>query len=189
MISLKFALPYVLLLAYAAKISAFDADECDVFVFRTQEDALWHCGAKLPGESGNLDESLYCDHSLDGLTYPFAWASDHPDDWCNFMVSTVRQENEDHYPLTPDININDTPGPNKWFFSTLVDWGCYMVENDQVVASYLVDSKNGQHASTSIEQCERKMNYFDYWNMNSAIRDEKWTGAVPATSKLQLNFH
>jgi len=53
--------------------------------------------------------SLYCDHSQGDGNWPFAWASDHPDDWCDFMVSTVRQNNEDHYELTPEINFNDTP--------------------------------------------------------------------------------
>ena len=85
-----------------ATVHSFDAEKCDVYVFRTAESALWHCGAQLPAEQDNDWTSLYCDHSQGDGSYPFAWASDHPDDWCDFMISTVRKSNEDHYPLTPD---------------------------------------------------------------------------------------
>ena len=167
-------------------VFAFDAKECDVYVFRTQENALWHCGAQLPAEPDNQWTHLYCDHSMnDQNAWPFAWASDHPDDWCDFMISTVRAGNEDHYPLTTNIDINDTPGPNKYFFSTLVDWGCYMVDDATatVTASYLVDSSNGNHASTTTDECVRTKNYFDYWNLNEQIRNVQWAGHVPDASK------
>merc|ERR1719410_623114 len=102
MISLKAALGYVLLLATSVKVSAFDADRCDVYVFRTTTNALWHCGAPLPGEPWNQWTALYCDHNIGGDQFwPYAWASNHPDDWCAFMINTVRQANEDHYALTP----------------------------------------------------------------------------------------
>ena len=95
-------------------VDGFDADKSDVFVFRTQENALWHCGARLPAPKDNEWTALYCEHSqgdylLPNGQWPFAWASNHPNDWCDFMVSTVRQTNEDHYPLTPEISINETP--------------------------------------------------------------------------------
>jgi choice-of-anchor A domain-containing protein len=162
-------------------VHGFDAQKCDVYVFRTQENALWHCGSKLPGEQGDRPwESLYCDHSMgDQDTYPFAWASDHPDDWCQFMISTVRQTNEDHYPLTPEVEINMTPGPNKYFLSTLVDWGCYVVENGVTTEAYLIDSRKGEHASTVTQQCDRSVDYFNYWNLHPNIRDVQWTGSVP----------
>lgn len=188
MISFKSALAFVLLLATSSKVAAFDAAECDVYVFRTQENALWHCGQRLPGESFNEWTSLYCDHSQGDEQWPWAWASDHPDDWCAFMIATVRQEHEDSYPLTENINITDTPGPNTWFFSTLVDWGCYMIENEgtpeaYTSASYLVNSRAGEHASDCTQQCERTINYFDYWNLHENIRDEKWWGDVPVQCK------
>lgn len=160
-------------------VVGFDAAQCDVYVFRTIENALWHCGSRLPSEENNEWTSLYCDHSQGDGSWPFAWASDHPDDWCAFMISTVRQNNEDHYPLTPDIDIEETPGPNKYFLSTLVDWGCYMVENGVTIEAYLVNSKNKEHASIVNNQCERKYNYFDYWNLNEQIRDIQWMGNVP----------
>jgi len=159
-------------------VHGFDANLCDVYVFRTQENALWHCGEKLPAEPDNEWTSLYCDHSQGDESSPFAWASDHPDDWCDFMISTVRQTNEDHYPLTPEVNINETPGPNKYFFSTLVDWGCYMVEDGVTTEAYLVDSREGGHASTVYEQCERTNNVFDYWNLAETIRNVQWAGHV-----------
>lgn len=184
MISLKSALAYVLLLAASAGVSAFDASKCDVYVFRTEENALWHCGAKLPGESWNHWTSLYCDHSLqEPNAWPFAWASNHPDDWCDFMVSTVRAaDEEDAYPLTPAIDINDTPGPNVWTFSAIKDWGCYMVENGVTTESYIVKSQEGEHASTVNEMCPRSINYFDYWNLHSAIRNLVWYGHLPEES-------
>jgi len=105
--------------------------------------------------------------------WPFAWASDHPDDWCAFMVNTVRQSNEDHYALTPEVGINETPGPNIWNLRTMVDWSCYVVENGET-ESYRVDSRAGEHASTVTEQCDREIGYFNYWTLNSAIRDIAW---------------
>jgi len=179
MISLKSALAYVLLLGASSNVSAFDAKECDAYVFRTQENALWHCGEKLPGETWDKWTALYCDHTQGDSVYPFAWAAFQPDDWCKFMVNTVREQNEDHYDLVPNIGINETPGPNAYSFSTIVDWGCYMVDDDRTTASYLVNSRAGQHASDVTEQCEREKNYFDYWNLNAAIRNTKWWGEVP----------
>lgn len=162
-----------------ATVHSFDAEKCDVYVFRTAESALWHCGAQLPAEPTNQWTSLYCDHSQGDGSYPFAWASDHPDDWCDFMISTVRKSNEDHYPLTPEIDFKDTPGPNKYWFSTLVDWGCYVVEGGVTTEAYLVDAKNGQHASTVTNQCQRANNYFDYWNLDEQIRGLQWMGHIP----------
>jgi choice-of-anchor A domain-containing protein len=186
MISLKSALAFVLLLASSTKVSAFDQSQCDVYVFRTSENALWHCGGRLPYESVADQTSLYCDHDIGNLVnyLPFVWAADFSDDWCNFMVTTVRQSNEDHYNLTPDIGINETPGPNKWTFQTIVDWGCYFVEGDVTTASYLVDSRGGEHASTVTEQCDRTKNYFDYWNLDQSFRSGKWWGDIPA-----LDYH
>jgi hypothetical protein len=186
MISLKSALAFVLLLASSTKVSAFDQSQCDVYVFRTSENALWHCGGRLPYESVADQTSLYCDHDIGNLVnyLPFVWAADFSDDWCNFMVTTVRQSNEDHYNLTPDIGINETPGPNKWTFQTIVDWGCYFVEGDVTTASYLVDSRGGEHASTVTEQCDRTKNYFDYWNLDQSFRSGKWWGDIPALGKL-----
>jgi len=194
MISLKAALGYVLLLATSVKVSAFDANTCDVFVFRTTENALWHCGPALPAEPWNQWTSLYCDHANGDNSWPFAWASNHPDDWCAFMVNTVRQSNEDHYALTPDIGINETPGPNIYSFQSIVDWGCYKVENGVTTESYLVDSRAGEHASTVHTQCPRSMNYFDYWMLFPEVRNADWhpnasndiwypgwTGFVPET--------
>ena len=199
MISLKAALSYVLLVATTVTVSAFDSSRCDVFVFRTTENALWHCGPPLPGESWNPWTALYCDHSVGDNYWPFAWASDHPDDWCDFMVSTVRETDEDHYALTPDIGINETPGPNVWHLQTLVDWGCYVVEDGVTTEAYIVDSRNGEHASMVTDQCARTMNYFDYWILNDQIRNLPWhtestgttwypgyTGFVPADGKLFL---
>lgn len=184
MISFKIALGYVLLLAASVKVSAFEADKCDVFVFRTQENALWHCGDKLPADiPAEWWTSKYCDHSMaEPNQWPFAWASNHPDDWCDFMISTVRRTNEDHYPLSPKIGINDTPGPNVWFFSTLVDWGCYVVEDGKTTESYLVNSRAGEHASTVNQQCSRTMNYFDYFSMSASIRNLQWSGHLTPTS-------
>jgi len=182
MISLKLGIACAVFLTSLIQISAFDANRCDVYVFRTSEGALWHCGEKLPADESS-SKSMYCDHSHNDGTHPFAWASDHPDDWCDFMVATVRQANEDHHPLTPFIDLEDTPSPNVWFFTTLVDWGCYVVENGRTTESYLVDSQNGQHASTTTEQCVRDMNYFDYWNLYEGIRDMTWWGHVPDLCK------
>lgn len=185
MISLKSALAFVLLLASSAKISAFETDECDVYVFRTSENALWHCGERLPAEPTNQWTSLYCDHDIGDLVsyLPFVWAADSPNDWCNFMITTVRKGDQDHYNLTPEIGINETPGPNKWTFQTIVDWGCYTVEGlgDAAIttSAYLVDSRNGEHASDVTEQCTRDKNYFDYWNLDSQFRDGQWWGDVP----------
>lgn len=174
MISVKAALGYVLLLATAARVSAFDASKCTQFVFRSSENALWHCGEPLPGEPDNQWTARYCDHSSGGTVTPFAWASDHPNDWCAFMIATVRQSNEDHFPLTPEVDITDTPGPNVWFLRTLVEWSCYVVENDVTVEAYHVDSAAGEHASTVTEQCERTQNYFDYWVLFPAIQNLGW---------------
>ena len=173
-----------------ATVHSFDAEKCDVYVFRTAESALWHCGAQLPAEPTNEWTSLYCDHSQGDGSYPFAWASDHPDDWCDFMISTVRKSNEDHYPLTPEIDFKDTPGPNKYWFSTLVDWGCYVVKDGVTTEAYLVDAKNGQHASTVTNQCQRSNNYFDYWNLDEQIRGLQWMGHIPdkgTTVKIHFN--
>jgi len=161
-------------------VHGFDATQCDVYVFRTAENALWHCGEKLPAEPTNEWTSLYCDHSQGDGSNLFAWASDHPDDWCDFMISTVRQ-NADVYPLTPDVTINQTPGPNKYFFAALVDWGCYMVEDGVTTESYLVDSRGGKHATDSTEQCIRENNYFDYWNLDASFRDFQFMGHVPGS--------
>ena len=185
--SLSTAVALLLLASNIVNVSAFDAKDCDVYVFRTQENALWHCGNQLPAESNGW-QHLYCDHSLgEANTWPFAWASDHPDDWCDFMISTVRTSNEDHYQLTPAININETPGPNKNWFSKLVDWGCYMIEEENGVTktteAYIVDSRHGKHASTTTEQCELTSNYFDYWNLAEPIRNLKWAGHIPDASK------
>jgi len=158
-------------------VHGFDATKCDVYVFRTAENALWHCGDMLPAEPDNQWTSLYCDHSQGDGSYLFAWASDHPDDWCDFMISTVR-ENADVYPLTPKVTINETPGPNKFFFSALVDWGCYMVEDGVTTEAYLVDSRSGQHAKDTTEQCTREKTYFDYWNLDASFRDYSWMGHV-----------
>jgi len=194
MISLKATLSYVLLLAASAKVSAFDANQCDTFVFRTQENALWHCGEQLPAETYNQWTSLYCDHSQgDANAWLFPWAALFPIDWCNFMINTVRQSNEDHYALTPEIGINETPGPNIYTFAAIVDWGCYMVENGVTTEAYLVDSRNGQHASSVNQQCTREKNYFDYWNLAASIRNlgwqnddgswhPGWTGDIPPVS-------
>jgi len=185
MISWKLALGCVLLLSSSAKISAFDAQDCDAYVFRTQENALWHCGDKIPEEPSiqwgdQWMGAWYCDHSMgEEGDKPWAWASKHPDDWCDFMIATVRGDNEDHYPLTEKIGLAETPGPNQWEFSAMVDWGCYMVDNGEVTASYLVDSKNGKHASTTTEQCKRtpeENNYFDEWSLDQAIRHTKVFG-------------
>jgi len=163
-------------------VQGFDATQCDVYVFRTQENALWHCGATLPSEPDNQWTSLYCDHNqhpADG-DYLFAWASDHPDDWCDFMIATVRQS-ADVYPLTEDVQFNETPGPNTWYLSALVDWGCYMTENGVTTQAYLVDSSAGKHAIDTTEQCTRTENYFDYWNLDASFRDsvQGWMGHVP----------
>jgi len=185
MISLKAALGYVLLLASTVKVSAFDTDICDVFVFRTTENALWHCGAPLPGETWNEWTALYCDHTQGTNVHTYAWASDHPDDWCQFMVATVRGVDEDHYPLTPDVGINETPGPNIWALQFLVDWGCYKVETingvTQTTEAYLVNSGNGEHASDVTEQCVRENNYYDYWNLYQEVQHAPWHSNQDAT--------
>lgn len=165
----------MLLAATTVKIAAFDAEDCGTFVFRTTEGALWHCGDPLPGEATNEWTALYCEHSVVG-TDPlnFAWASDHPDDWCTFLVSTVRQSNEDHYALTPEVGINETPGPNVYSLQTIVDWSCYVVEDGVTTEAYLVDSRNGEHASSVDTMCDRSMNYFDYWILEEEIRNIMW---------------
>ena len=125
MTSLRSALVFALLFATSTKVAAFDAEECDVYVFRTQEDALWHCGARLP-------DSQYCDHKLDDdpPKWAWTWPSDYPDDLCKFMIATV---------------VNDSPPPTPdTFASTLVDWGCYMVEAEIITAAYLVNSTAGE---------------------------------------------
>jgi hypothetical protein len=90
------------------------------------------------------------------------------------MVNTVMQTNEDHYALTPQIGINETPGPNSWFLRTLVDWGCYVVEDGVTTEAYRVDSRAGEHASTVTEQCIREMKYFDYWNLFADVQHSPW---------------
>jgi hypothetical protein len=182
MISLKAALSSVLLAATTVKIAAFDANICTSFVFRTTENALWHCGPPLPGETWNEWTALYCDHTFGDNVWPFAWASDHPDDWCTFMISTVRESNEDHYALTPEVGINETPGPNVYDLQTIVDWGCYVVENGITTEAYRVDSRNGEHASLITEQCERTMNYFDYWILSPSIRNIPWHSDATMTT-------
>lgn len=175
-----------------ANVEAFDGKQCSVYVFRSEEGALWHCGEKLPEVSFN--HSLYCDHAQgDYLIDPktnlettnFAWAPFVPDDWCDFLISTVRVKDEDVYALTKDqnITITDTPGPNPGEFSKILDWGCYVVDpvTKTTTESYLVDSRNGFHASTTTEQCNRTMSYFDYGEMHSAIKDLNWWGHVPST--------
>jgi len=168
--------------AFAVSISGvqgFDASRCDAYVFRTSENALWHCGPQLPSEPDNEWTSLYCDHSQGDANWVFAWASNHPDDWCDFMIATVRQNNEDHYPLTPGVAFEETPGPNIYAFEHLVDYGCYVVENGVTTEAYLVNSRAGEHASTVTEQCNREYNYFDYWTLNEQIRGLQWMGHVP----------
>ena len=196
---------YLLLLLAAAiststvTVSAFDANQCSVFVFRTDDNKLWHCGDKLPGDYNEWMAS-YCDHNqgadlnVPSHKEPFAWASHHPDDWCDFMIATVRQntagstDKEDQYPLTPYISIENTPGPTKDKFHPIVDWGCYMVDMTQGVrgvttASYLVDSRKGEHASTVHQQCQRTTNYFDYWGMDANVRNLKWWGHLTDVGK------
>ena len=180
MISLKSELSLVLLLATSAKVAAFDSKKCDVYVFRTHENALWHCGEKLPETDGT---SLYCDHSQGDGSWPWPWASNHANDWCKFMISTVWGQDEGHYSLTPEIDYNDTPGPNIYVLEKMTDWGCYMVEDGVVTESYLVDSRQGKVASDVNDQCDRVTNYFDYQNMHPAIRDIQWSGATPDTGK------
>lgn len=158
----------LLALVHTPSAFGFDADKCDVYVFRTSENALWHCGSKLPGDS------LYCDHSMgDNNAWPFPWASNHPDDWCDFMIATVR--NGDTFPLTPQVEYKETPGPNIWWLSPLLDWGCYIVEDGVTTESYLVDP-SVEHAPSVTQQCDRTMDYFNYWNMHVDIRDLKWWG-------------
>jgi len=178
MISLKSALSLVLLLATSAKVAAFDSKKCAVYVFRTHENALWHCGEKLPETDGT---SLYCDHSQEDGTSPWPWASNHANDWCKFMISTVWGQDEGHYSLTPEIDYTDTPGPNVYVMETMTDWGCYMVEDGVVTESYLVDSRQGKVASDVNDQCDRVTNYFDYQNMHPHIRDIQWSGDTPDT--------
>lgn len=183
---LQWALAILLVASSAPETAeAFDANKCDAFVFRTVENALWHCGKPIPSDT---DDGLYCDHSQGyPNVWPFAWKSDHPDDWCHFMVATVRAgvtgspETEDHYPLTPEVDLSKTPGPNIYFWSTIVDWGCYILDDakEKVVEAYLVDSQKGKHASTTNIQCQRTQNYFNYWVLHSAIRDLKWWGEIP----------
>lgn len=106
----------LLALVHTPSAFGFDADKCDVYVFRTSENALWHCGSKLPGDS------LYCDHSMgDNNAWPFPWASNHPDDWCDFMIATVR--NGDTFPLTPQVEYKETPGPNIWWLFAVTRLG------------------------------------------------------------------
>ena len=163
---MRLALAFALLFATKVVV-AFEPEHCDVYVFRTQEDALWHCGARLP------DDSQYCDHKVDDdpPKWAWTWPSDYPDDLCEFMIATV--VNDDSPPTTPD----DT------FASTLVDWGCYMVDEEAgiITAAYLVNSTAGEHASDVTEPCERTIDYFDYWN----LRDEDWWGGgdVPPLCK------
>lgn len=170
---------------------AFDASRCDVLVARTKENALWHCGNPLPTTT---DTGKYCDHSQgDKNIRPFAWKASYPDEWCAFFAATVRGDaatnnTEGTYPLTPSVPLSMTPGPNMYFFSAVVDWGCYILNDakDKVVESYLVDSRNGKVGSTTTTQCERTQSYFDYFNLNAQIRDLIWYGAMPKSSKCRV---
>ena len=172
MISLKAVLGYLLLLGTATKISAFDPNICDVYVFRTTENALWHCGPPLPEEPTNPWTALYCDAAPGEGVSPFAWASDHPDDWCAFMVATVR--NGGIYPLTPEIGFSETPGPNVHSLHFLVDWSCYVIEDGATKEAYYVNPTLEGDASTVTDQCERTKNYFDYWVLFDQIRNLGW---------------
>jgi len=189
MISLQASLGYVLLLATMTKVYAFDATKCDAYVFQSSENALWHCGAPLPGEPG-----LYCEHPQIGGADPFVLASNSRNHWCNFMVSTVRQTNE-RYPLTPEVAFNETAGPYAFSLQTLVNWSCYVVENGVTKESYFVNPNLGETASTVTEQCERTKNYFDEsllfadvlkaeWHTNgNNVWYPGWTGFLPANGK------
>lgn len=175
--SLTVVVSLLLLSQIASKASAFDATECDVYVFRTSENALWHCGDPLPPAPGGGDNSgFYCDHRQGDNVGLFYWKANYPEDWCKFMIATVKQQNEDHYPLTPQIGINETPGPNIYSFTTLKDWGCYTVEGDVVTHSWLVDSRNGKHASTTTEECTRNSQWFK--EKNTFVPDHYW-GDIP----------
>lgn len=159
----------LLALVHTPSVFGFDPTICDVYVFRTSENALWHCGSKLADE-------LYCDHSLgESNAWPFPWASNHPDDWCAFMIATV--QNGDRFPMTEQVPFGQTPGPNVWWLSPLLDWGCYVVDdNGHTTESYLVNPRAEQHAQDVTQQCERTMDYFNYWNLHADIRDLKWWG-------------
>lgn len=178
MISMKTAVAALLLLVGSTTVSAFDPASCNVYVFRTEEQALWHCGDPIPDER-------YCDHSFkDKEVEPYAWKSNHPDEWCDFMIATVRHHNDnsEYYPLTPEIGLTETPGPNANLFMPILDWGCYIVdyESEETLHSWLVESQHGEVASDVDEECKPKKSkqYFSKKEMDSAIYDLHWWGHI-----------
>jgi len=177
----------LLLLAAATKVStAFEPDKCDAYVFRTKENLLWHCGKKLPGEVWNRQASMYCDHTQGDDVKLYAWTSNYNDVWCKFMIEIVNKPpgEAEFHPLTPQIGINQSPGPQTRFFAPIVDWGCYTVEGGKTTHSWLVDSRNGKTAHTTTEECPRhwKNWYFNRDKMHPVLRKKKWWGEIPDRS-------
>jgi len=171
------------LLLLVGSTTAFNPSECDVFIFRSYDNSLWDCGGDLP-------QKKYCDHSfgeedadgvgVDVAAHPSRWL----DDWCDFMISSVRKTNNDNefYPLTPEISLTDTPGPSSLEFSAIKDWGCYVVgEDGKTDHSWLVGE--GQHAKDVVDECQIKNNlrYFSrdvknmFKNTLNGILEGHWT--------------
>jgi len=150
MISIKAAVAALLLLV--GSTTAFDVYDCDIFVFRTDDEALWDCGGITPDEK-------FCDHAKEDDGEPFAWASNRLDAWCDFMISTVRHEHgkPDRYPLTTMINLTDTPGPSSLQFSRIIDWGCYILSEDQSTTEHSWVVLDGTHAMDYGEDDECKL--------------------------------
>jgi choice-of-anchor A domain-containing protein len=176
MISMKAAVAAVLLLV--GSTTAFDAHVCDIYVFRTAEQALWNCG-------GNTPDERFCDHSFkDKSVEPYAWKANNPNDWCDFMISSVRHQHdaEEYFPLTPEIGLPDTPGPNANLFEPILDWGCYVLNEDKTKTehSWLVQSTDGERAQDVTKECKTKKSkqYFSKKEMNKAIYPLDWAGNV-----------
>lgn len=184
MISIKAAVAALLLLV--GSTTAFDVYDCDIFVFRTEDQCLWDCGGITPDEK-------FCDHAPEDDGEPHAWASNRLDDWCDFMISTVRHEHQitDHYPLTEQINLTDTPGPSQNEFARIIDWGCYILSEDQSTTEHSWVVLNGTHAMDYDEdnECKLKRNkkYFTRLleDPMKAVEDNELLGHLTESCKLQ----
>lgn len=171
---MKAAVAALLLLAGSA--TAFDPAVCQIFVFRTHDQALWNCG-------GNTPDERFCDHAFGDKDLELhGELSNHPDAWCSFMIASVRHmhDNNEYFPLTPKVGLTETPGPNPSHFEPILDWGCYAVKDGKTTHSWLVNSQAGEIASDVTDECKTKKSkqYFTKKEMDWKI-DYHWDGAVP----------
>ena len=95
------------------------------------------------------------------------------------MISSVRSDTG-NYPLTENVTFDNEPSPNPWWFTTLVDWGCYVVEEvdgrKQTVASYLVKDGVGS-------PCTPMTIFFDDSQLPDWFNGFHWSGNVPSKGK------